>query len=261
VTPTPLVRALSKLGLASRSEARALIAAGRVTVDGRVVREPLAAVDLERATIAVGGRIGDRAPRVVIALHKPRGVVTTRRDPEGRPTVYSLLRDVPARVVPVGRLDLATTGLLLLTNDTDFGNWLTDPRSRVPKVYLATVRGRVTDDEIARLRDGIRSGGETLSPEAVLLRKASGRESHLVLTLTEGRNREVRSLCAAVGHEVTRLRRVQIGGLTIGTLKPGAWRRVDADELARAFPGYAWATPLATSRAASRRAPGRRGAS
>lgn len=261
MTPTPLVRALSKLGLASRSEARALIAAGRVTVDGRVAREPLAAVDLERVTIAVGGRIGDRGPRVVIALHKPRGVVTTRRDPEGRPTVYSLLRDVPARVVPVGRLDLATTGLLLLTNDTDFGNWLTDPRSRVPKVYLATVRGRVTDDEIARLGFGIRSGGETLAPEAVVLRKASGRESHLVITLTGGRNREVRRLCEAVGHEVTRLRRVQIGGLTIGTLEPGTWRRVETDELARAFPGYAWTTPLVTSRAASRRVPGRRGAS
>ena len=148
-----------------------------------------------------------------------------RRDPEGRPTVYELLADVPARVVPVGRLDLATSGLLLFTNDTRFGEWLTNPDSGVPKVYLVTVRGRVTDERSRSSRAGVRSAGDTLYRAAVVLRKASARESHLVVTLTEGKNREVRRLCAATGHEVTRLRRVQIGGLTLGALPPapGAW--------------------------------------
>lgn len=234
----PIGRALSKLGLASRREARGLIAAGRVTVDGRAVRDPLAPVDLARARIAIDGTAGAPAARLVIALHKPRGVVTTRRDPRGRPTVYSLMTGAPGRVVAVGRLDLATSGLLLFTNDTHFADWLTDPRSGVPKVYLVTVRGRVTEDGVAQLRAGVQAGDETLSPESVTLRKASARESHLVVTLTEGKNREVRRLCAAVGHEVTRLRRVQIGGLTLGTLAPGRWRLVDDTELAAAFPGY-----------------------
>ena len=234
----PLGRALSKWGLASRREARELIGRGRITVNGRIVRDALTPVDLTSARIAVDGVGTPLSKRVVIALHKPRGVVTTRSDPEGRPTVYGLVADVPARVVPVGRLDLATTGLLLFTNDTRFGEWLTNPDSGVPKVYLVTVRGRVTDERLAQIAAGVRSAGDTLMPAAVVLRKASARESHLVVTLTEGKNREVRRLCAAAGHEVSRLRRVQIGGLTLGALPPGSWRLVGDEELARAFPGY-----------------------
>ena len=234
----PLGRALSKLGLASRREARELIGQGRVTVNGRIVRDVLAPIDLASARIAVGGILRRPPLRVVIALHKPRGVVTTRHDPEGRDTVYTLLADVPERVVSVGRLDLATSGLLLFTNDTGFGEWLTNPRSTVPKVYLVTVRGRVTDDHVAQLTAGVRSAGDTLAPASVVIRKASARESHLVVTLTEGKNREVRRLCAATGHEVTRLRRVQIGGLALGTLSPGRWRVIGEEELATAFPGY-----------------------
>jgi 23S rRNA pseudouridine2605 synthase len=235
---TPLARALSKLGLASRSEARRLIRTGRVSVDGRVVRDPLAAVNLEQARIAVDGTIGALASRVVVALHKPRGVVTTRRDPQGRPTVYGLVEGAPGRLFPVGRLDLATAGLLLFTNDTRFGDWLADPRSGVTKVYLVTVRGRVSEPEFEQLRAGIEVRDARLTPHAVVLRKTSARESHLVITLTEGQNREVRRLCEAIGHAVTRLRRVQIGELELGTLKPGAWRLVDDSELARAFPAY-----------------------
>jgi 23S rRNA pseudouridine2605 synthase len=234
----PLGRAVSKLGLASRSEARGLIAAGRVTINGRAVRDVLAPVDLERARIAVDGVQGSRPGRLVIALHKPRGVVTTRSDPQGRPTVYTLITEAPGRVVPVGRLDLATSGLLLFTNDTRFGDWLTDPRSQVPKVYLVTVRRRMSHEEVKRLAAGVRTGGETLVPQGVTLRKASARESHLVMTLTEGKNREVRRLCSAAGHAVTRLRRVQIGGISLGTLAPGRWRVLSEAELALAFPGY-----------------------
>jgi 23S rRNA pseudouridine2605 synthase len=230
---------VSKLGLASRSEARGLIAAGRVTVDGRAVRNVLAPVDLERARIAVDGVERPRPRRLVIALHKPRGVVTTRSDPQSRPTVYTLISEAPGRVVPVGRLDFATSGLLLFTNDTRFADWLTDPRSSVPKVYLVTVRRRVTDEAVKQLAAGVRTGGETLLPQGVRLRKASARESHLVVTLTEGKNREVRRLCSAAGHDVTRLRRVQIGGISLGTLAPGRWRLLSEAELATAFPEYA----------------------
>lgn len=235
----PLERALSKLGLASRTEARRLIAEGRVVVDGLPVTRPLTPIVPERARIAIDGHTPAPSRRdVTVMLHKPRGVVTTRADPEGRPTVYDLVADLGARVVPVGRLDLATSGLLVLTSDTRLADWLTAPASGVPKVYLVTVRGRVSDEVVARLAAGLVDKGERLAPHAVVLRKASARESHLTITLTEGRNREVRRLLGAVGHEVTRLRRGQVGGLSLGTLAPGRWRVVEADELRRAFPGY-----------------------
>ena len=173
---------------------------------------------------------------MTIALHKPRGVVTTRRDPEGRKTVYDLITDLAAHVVPVGRLDFATSGLLLLTNDTRFANWLTNPDNEVPRVYLVTVRGRVTEAEAATLEEGIRSRNDLLRARGVTIRKASNRESLLIVELVEGRNREIRRMMSAIGHEVTRLRRVQIGGLTIDGLAPGQWRPLSPAELRRAFP-------------------------
>lgn len=232
-----LVRALSKLGLASRTEARALIAAGRVSVDGRRVTDPAAPVVPERAAIVIDGEARRRPAPVTVILHKPRGVVTTRSDPEGRQTVYDLLVGLDAHVVPVGRLDFATSGLLMLTNDTRLADWLTDPRSRIPRVYLLTVRGRATPETAARMARGIVEGRARMAADTVVVRKASARESHLVVTLTEGRNREVRRLAAAAGHEVTRLRRVQFGGLTLDGLAPGAWRLVPEIELDQAFAG------------------------
>ena len=240
-------RALSKRGLASRSQARALILQGRVTVDGRTLTDPAIRVVPERAAIAIDGaaKSGEAEPLTII-LHKPRGYVTTRSDPEGRKTIYDLLTDLPGRVIPVGRLDLATSGLLILTNDTQFGNWLTDPTSAIPRVYLVTVKGDVTDETRARLIKGVTIGNEPLMAADVSVRKRSKRESHLTMTLTEGRNREIRRLLDAVKHPVTELRRVQFGGLELGRLPPGQWRRVSAAELRAGFPSYA--TP-------SRRAP------
>ena len=150
-----LERALSKRGLASRSEARALILQGRVSVDGTTRTDPATRVVPERVTIAIDGEAkkGGAEPLTII-LHKPRGYVTTRSDPEGRKTIYDLLTDLPGRVIPVGRLDLATSGLLILTNDTQFGNWLTDPASEIPRVYLVTVKGEVTDETAARVGQG-----------------------------------------------------------------------------------------------------------
>jgi 23S rRNA pseudouridine2605 synthase len=240
VARVPLNRALSKLGILSRSQATAAILAGRVRVGGRVVRDPAHLVAVDRDRFAVDEEPRRRAPWRTILLHKPRGVVTTRRDPEGRRTVYDVVAgvepDVLSALNAVGRLDLATTGLLLLTTDTQLANWITDPDHRVPRVYVVTVRGEVSDEELARLRDGVESRAEQLRASAVTCRKRSRRESHLTLELTEGRNREVRRLFEAIGHEVTRLKRIRLGLLELGTLEPGCWRDVTRDEIRAAFP-------------------------
>jgi 23S rRNA pseudouridine2605 synthase len=139
--------------------------------------------------------------------------------------------------VPVGRLDAATSGLLLLTNDTRLADWLTDPANAVARVYLVTVRGELADAAARRLEEGLDDAGERLAARAVTVRKRSRRETHLVLELTEGKNREIRRLLAAVRHEVTRLKRVSFGGLELGDLAVGKWREVSAEELKAAFPG------------------------
>jgi 23S rRNA pseudouridine2605 synthase len=249
----PLERALSKLGLATRSEARALILDGRVRVNGRCLRHPLTPVVPERIQVEIDGRALPTPERVTVALHKPRGVVTTKRDPEGRKTVYDFLADLPQHVVPIGRLDYATSGLLLLTNDTRFADWLTDPRNEIVRTYLVTVRGRVNEDGLDRLRHGIVIADEALHAHAVTVRKASNRETHLVLQLVEGKNREIRRLVSAVGHEVTRLRRVQVGGIELGELAPGEWRLIGNAELGRAFPS----APLRQQRISQNKLPSR----
>ena len=225
-----LERALSKLGLASRSEARALILEGRVTVDGRAVRDPLRAVVPERVDVAIDGARREAAARRTVVLHKPRGVVTTRRDPQGRPTAYDLVRDAGAGLQAVGRLDLASSGLLLFTSDTRLAAALTAPASAVPRVYVVTVRGALDDEAIAQVAAGVVIDGAPAVPRAVSVRKRSARETHLIVELAEGRNREIRRLFASVGHEVTRLLRVAFGPVALGTLAPGRWRELTEAE-------------------------------
>jgi 23S rRNA pseudouridine2605 synthase len=232
----PLARALSKLGAASRAEAHRAIADGRVRVNGRVVRRHDERVSPERDRIEVDGSRARRAPWRAVLLHKPRGVITTRRDPQGRRTVFDLLPADALRLVVVGRLDLATTGVLLLTSDTRLADWLTDPRHAVERTYRVTVRGRLETDAARRLQAGVVDRGDRLRAERVGVRKASARESHAIVVLTEGRNREVRRLFEAVGHEVTALARVQFGGLQLGSLAPGTWREIGRDEMRAAFP-------------------------
>lgn len=228
-----LDRALSKLGLASRAEARRLIAEGRVMVDDRVLTDPATQVVPERVRISIDGTAPaqGRAPRRVILLHKPRGTVTTRRDPEGRRTVFDVLGEAGRGLVAVGRLDLASTGLLIFTNDTQLANRLTDPGSRVTRRYVVTVRGRVTPDTARRIEEGFivpaaKPGGrrERLAASRVEIRKASSRETHLIVELLEGRNRELRRLFEAVEHEPTRIHRISFGDYELGDLPPGAWR-------------------------------------
>src|SRR5215467_12596040 len=169
-----LNRALSKLGVLSRAQATAAILDGRVTVWGRVVLTPATLVTPETDRIELDGRRARQPKWRTILFHKPRGVVTTRSDPEGRPTIYSVLGAAGEGLVAVGRLDFATSGLLLLTSDTQFAHWLTDPTNEIPRVYVVTVRGRVSPGALASL------AGQ------VTLRKASERESHLLVELREG---------------------------------------------------------------------------
>lgn len=232
-----LERALSKLGLASRSEARDLIRAGRVAIDGEPETDPLREVIPERIRIEIDGRPAQRAAPLTILLHKPRGVVTTRSDPQGRPTVYGCLEGLDTHVVPIGRLDAATSGLLLLTNDTRFADWVTDPANGVPRIYAVTVRGKLSEETAKSLEEGIEEAGEILAARSVAIRKRSKRETHLIVELTEGKNREIRRMLAAAGHEVTRLKRVSFGGMELGDLEVGKWRVVPIDKLRAAFPG------------------------
>ena len=222
-----LDRALSKLGVASRAEAKHLIADGRVRVRGRVVTDPSTVVAADPASITVDGATPQVREWRTIALNKPRGVLTTRRDPEGRRTVFDVLGDAARGLVAVGRLDMASTGLLLLTNDTQLANRLTDPAAGIVRRYVVTVRGAVQDDAAARMMTGI----DGLSAKSVVVRKRSARETHLLVELVEGKNREVRRMFDALGHDVTRLMRVAFGPIELGTLQPGAWRELRRDEL------------------------------
>ena len=227
----PLARALSKLGVASRTDARRHILDGRVTVGGVVVRNPARLVNPDRADIRVDAVRARRAAWRTIVLNKPRGTVTTRRDPQGRRTVFDVLGDEDEGLVAVGRLDLATSGLLLLTTDTHLADWLTDPANQILRRYVVTVRGRLEDAEAAGMVEGIRG----LHAAAVHVRKRSQRETHLIVSLDEGRNREIRRLCEAAGHPVTALKRIAFGGIELGTLAPGEWRDVAKADILRTF--------------------------
>jgi len=233
----PLERAFSKLGHASRGQARELILAGRVRVNGVLRKDPLFPVTPETAVLEVDGKRLDRQEWRALILHKPRSVVTTRSDEKGRPTVFSLLKDGGQGLHAVGRLDFATTGLLILTNDTRLSSWLTDPENHVPRTYVVTVRGEITPEKLATLQKGVMNEGEFLKPDAIELKKASGRESHLVVTLSEGKNREIRRLFLSTGNEVTRLKRIAFGGLELGELPVGAARELTREEIRDAFSG------------------------
>jgi 23S rRNA pseudouridine2605 synthase len=224
-----LAKYLAHAGIASRRAAEQLIRAGRVTVDGERVCDPARDVDADRRVTVDGRPLDGPEPRVVYALHKPAGVVSSAYDTHGRPTVVGLLAVPDRRLYPVGRLDSDTTGLILLTNDGELAHRLTHPSFQVPKTYRARVAGGpLLESQLRTLRDGVMlEDGPTL-PAGV--RRLAPNE--LELTLREGRNRQVRRMCDAVGHRVLDLRRVSFGPLELGDLAPGQHRLLAEGEVA-----------------------------
>ncbi len=232
-----LERVLSKAGLGSRTEARQWIQRGRVQVNGTVIRDPDHWVDLKRDRVRFDRKPLTVQERVYLLLYKPAGYLTTYRDTAGRPTVYDLLTGVGTFVSPVGRLDLDTSGLLIMTNDTQFSERVTNPRFHVPKTYLVKASVLLTDDQLQRLRDGIELRDGPTKPAEVRRIRDSGKYTHLEITITEGRNRQVRRMIEALDAHVLKLVRVQIGSIAIGTLQIGRWRMLTRDEV-RALGGH-----------------------
>ena len=228
-------RLLSKLGLASRSTAQEWVRIGRVRVNHRVVRLPGTWVSWPGDTILLDGQPVEAPDKRFIIFHKPKGVVTTSRDEKGRKTIFDGLPSEFRELHAIGRLDQATSGLLLLTNDSTLSSFLTDPQQKVPRLYLVTLRGELTDERRLTAIAGLVDQGERLRCERLTIQKRSRRESHVEVTLTEGKNREIRRLFKALGHEVKRLRRVQYGPFTLGNLKPGAWKELSIEEVRTAL--------------------------
>jgi pseudouridine synthase len=225
-----LERVLSKAGLGSRVEARRWIHAGRVQVNGVVVRNPDQWIDFARDSVWFDGQPLHARERVYILLYKPTGYLTTYRDPQRRPTVYDLLTGIDTFLSPVGRLDLDTSGLLLLTNDNEFAERVTNPESHVPKTYLVKASILLTEEHLQRLRDGIELADGVTRPAAVERIRDSAKYTHLEITLTEGRNRQVRRMVEALGAAVLKLVRVRIGPIRIGTLQIGKYRELTGRE-------------------------------
>jgi 23S rRNA pseudouridine2605 synthase len=226
-----LQKILAHGGIASRRAAEALITSGRVRVNGRVITELGAKADPRRDRVEVDGKRVVAEPYVYILVHKPRGVVATMSDPEGRPTVRELIGSVPGRVYPVGRLDFATSGVLLATNDGEFADGLLHPRKAVPKTYVLKVKGKMEEDDLSRWRKGVKlEDGMTLPADVHLIRH-EGDKTWFELTIREGRNQQIRRMGEATGFPVMRLARVAFAGVTSEGLPPGKWRHLSRDEL------------------------------
>jgi pseudouridine synthase len=206
--------------------------AGRVTVNGTPVRNPDHWVDMDRDRVRIDGKPLVARERVYLLLYKPTGYLTTYKDPEGRPTVYDLIADVGTFVSPVGRLDLHTSGLLLMTNDTRFAERVTNPDFHVPKTYLVKASPTLTDAQLQQLRDGIALSDGPTRPATVTRVRESARATHFEITLTEGRNRQVRRMVEAVGARVLKLVRIKVGSIGIGGLPIGKWRLLTPTEVA-----------------------------
>jgi pseudouridine synthase len=225
-----LDRVISKAGAGSRTDARSWIGGGRVRVNGKLIQTPDHWVDLDRDKVTIDGKPLDARARVYLLLYKPKGYLTTYKDPEGRPTVYDLLPDIDQFVFPVGRLDLDTSGLLILTNDAMFAERIMNPEFKVPKTYLVKCSTLVGDGEIERLRAGVKLKDGPTRPAAVTRLRDSAKYTFLEITITEGRNRQVRRMIEEAGSKVLKLVRTAIGRVTIGDLAIGKCRELTPAE-------------------------------
>ena len=227
---TGLARALSKMGYCSRASARKLILEGRVRLNGRICCDPEKPVFPAKEEIEVDGQTVSRARKVYLMMNKPRGLITTASDEKGRQTVYSLLGDRGAWLAPVGRLDKASEGLLLFTNDSALATRITAPESHVPKTYHVQIRGAADEHLLEQLRSGVRDSGEWLRVKKARLLRQGEKNSWIEIALDEGKNRHIRRMLATLGIEVLRLVRVAIGGLELGGLPKGAVRTLTNSE-------------------------------
>lgn len=226
-----LQKIIAEMGLASRRKAEEFIIEGRVTVNGKVATIGMKA-DTSKDHIKVDGKLLFRLEKkVYFILNKPRGVVTSMSDPEGRPTVHDFLRGIRQRVYPVGRLDYDSEGLLLLTNDGEFTHAVLHPSKKIPKTYLVKIKGNIVDENLEKLRSGIRLERAVTAPAKVRRLRKAENNSWLEMVIYEGKKRQIRRMLERVGHDVIRLMRIKINGLEMGPLKPGMCREISSEEL------------------------------
>jgi 23S rRNA pseudouridine2605 synthase len=227
-----LDRVLSRMGLASRTAARDAILAGRLKVNGRVVRDPDFWVQPGRDAVQLDGNRVKPVRKTYLLFYKPKGVITSHGDPGGRKTVYDYLDETNRWLAPVGRLDKDTSGLLLLTNDTEFADFVTNPESQIPKTYIVKTSGLLSEEIIARLAAGVEmKRGDRAQPVSVRRTEDRGKYTWLEVVLTEGKNREVRRMIEVVGFTVLKLVRMRIGPLTLEGLEVGKWRPLSPAEV------------------------------
>ncbi|NLK69771.1 MAG: rRNA pseudouridine synthase [Clostridiaceae bacterium] len=228
-----LQKALAHSGVASRRRAEEYIREGRVKVNGQVVNE-MGVVVTANDNIEVDGKpIKLESKKVYILLHKPKGYITSVSDPKGRKTVIDLIDGIEERIYPVGRLDYDSSGLLFLTNDGQFANFLMHPKHEILKTYIVTVKGKPSENAIQSLRKGIKIENYITAPAYVNVLSIYENKTKLEITIHEGRNRQVRKMCEKIGNPVIRLKRVAYGGVQLGNLKPGEWRYLTESEKKR----------------------------
>ena len=229
-----LQKYLAQCGVASRRSAEKMIMDGRISVNGSVISQMGVQVDEFSDCVCVDGiPVRPEKTKHYIAYNKPVGEVTTVSDPEGRNTVMDKFRDYPVRLFPVGRLDYDSEGLLLLTNDGEMMNHVLHPSRQVKKVYLTKVSNHVTGEEILALRKGVLIDGKITSPASVRLIRENTFDTVLLISIHEGRNRQVRKMVDAIGHQVVSLKRVEFGPVSLGNLPSGMWRSLTPDEIAK----------------------------
>ncbi|NLW90649.1 MAG: rRNA pseudouridine synthase [Syntrophomonadaceae bacterium] len=226
-----LARYLAMTGAASRRHAEELIVQGRVKVNGEVIVKPAFDIDPEQDLVCLDGRMPAIEDKITLLLYKPTGYISSVWDPQGRPTVMELVKEIKQRIYPVGRLDFDTEGLLLMTNDGDFANLMIHPRYEMPKIYVAKVKGLVKSEEVSKLKKGVVLDDGITAPAEVKILQQNSRDTLMQIEIHEGRKRQVRRMCDAIGHPVIYLKRVAFSGLDLEGLQPGEYRYLKDEEV------------------------------